>query len=122
MEAEAALNAQALKEKAEKDKLALEASVLAESGYESAGNGLYWRWANQDEFTCGSWDCAAVYVTTGSESCSGVYVEANVMSGSMVAGMTNATTGALAPWTAAGLMLENYVGGDSFQITKVNCW
>jgi hypothetical protein len=106
----------------EKKKAEDEANVFASIGYESAGNGLYYRWANPDEFTCGNWACAAVFVTTGSAACSGVYVEANIMSGNMVIGFTNDTVGALGPSSVAGLMLEDYVGGDSFKITQVNCW
>jgi hypothetical protein len=108
---------------AEAKRVTAEEQMMAREGYEPAGNGLYYRWAELSEFTCGYWDCLYLYVLTGSASCpNSVYVEANIMSGSTAIGMTNDTVGGLGPYSSASLLLEDYVGGDSFQLTEINCY
>jgi hypothetical protein len=108
---------------AEAQRVTAEEQMMAREGYEPAGDGLYYRWAELSEFNCGYWDCAYLYVLTRSESCPrSVYVEANIMSGSTAIGMTNATVGGLGPYSSASLLLEDYVGGDSFQLTEINCY
>lgn len=113
--AEAAAAAELARKKSEEQ-------AMAGAGFKPAGNGLYYRWAKRSEFTCGYWDCAVIGVVTASETCSGVYVEANITRGGAAIGMTNDTVGALGPWDTAVLTLEDYVGGDGFELTKINCW
>lgn len=119
---EAAVRAAKRAADAEKTRIANEVNRFAAIGLQPAGNGLYYRWATSDEFSCGYWACAAVYVATGGKGCSSVYLEANITSGGMAIGIANATVGALGPNSSAGMMLDDYVGGDGFSITKINCW
>ncbi|QCR20273.1 hypothetical protein [Agrococcus sp. SGAir0287] len=102
-----------------------EQALAAELGLTPAGTpGLYVQWAPTTDYTCGYWDCAALYIVSLDATCpSMVYVEANIVSGSTVVGFTNATLGSLRPGGTGAVMLENFTGfAGEFDLTEVNCW
>lgn len=111
------------REEARQALLDQERDAMAADGFEPAGEGLYYRWARDNEFNCGYWDCAVIYVVTLDKECpQSVYVEANVMSGATAVGLTNDSVGGLARYSSAAFTLEDFVGGDSFQLTAISCY
>ncbi|WP_146071797.1 hypothetical protein [Cryobacterium sp. Y50] len=100
----------------------VEAAKMALDGYSPAGDHVYYRFANDEEFTCGYYDCAAVVITTTWTTCSGVYLEANLVRNEVVIGLANDSAGYLGENSTAVLTLEDYQDtGGAFQITTVNC-
>ena len=100
-----------------------EAATMALAGYSPAGDGMYYRFAEDSEFSCGYYDCTAVVVSTASTTCSGVYLEANLIRNDVVVGFVNDTAGSLGKYSVAVMMLEDYQDtGGAFRITKVNCY
>ncbi|MEB0286772.1 hypothetical protein QN345_00120 [Cryobacterium sp. 10I1] len=96
--------------------------AMKDQGYSPASKDLYFRFAPDKNFTCGSVPCAAVYIYTFAACASGVYIAASIMDGSSSVGFTNKITGALSAASDASAMLENYLGyGTSFKITDVHC-
>ncbi|MEP7765924.1 hypothetical protein [Sanguibacter sp. 25GB23B1] len=82
---------------------------------------LYYRYAEDTEVDCGSWDCTGVFVYTF-DGCDSVYVEAAVESNGVVIGMANDLIGALLPGQSGGLFLEDFSDrGDTFRVTDVSC-
>lgn len=85
---------------------------------------LYMRWAENDEFTCGNYDCAVLFFETATSCYGGVYVRASILDGDHVVGWTNGTTGGFDSDQTASLMLENYQrfeGDIGFEVTDVRC-
>ena len=100
-----------------------EAATMALAGYSPAGDGMYYRFAEDSEFSCGYYDCTAVVVSTASTTCSGVYLEANLIRNDVVVGFVNDTAGSLGKYSVAVMTLEDYQDtGGAFRITKVNCY
>jgi|GEM_PF-3600323 len=85
---------------------------------------LYMRWAEDEEFSCGYYRCAAL-VFYASEPClSGVYVKASIIVDDVVVGWTNDRTGGLGTDEVAIAILEDYndYSGDlQFRITEAYC-
>lgn len=98
--------------------------TMKSQGYEPAVSGnVYIKFAGQDDYTCGYYDCIGVHVWVEDGCPSMLYVEANIMSGDTVVGMTNNSPGAVAPESPVAFVLEDVRGqGDSFRISKVTCY
>jgi hypothetical protein len=96
---------------------------FAELGYQPAGSGVYFQWVPTDQFSCGSWDCAAVWLVAAEGCPTSLYIEAAIMNGNAQVGMTNELTTSIPAWGQASVMFEDYTeSGDGFRVTKVNCY
>jgi len=92
-------------------------------GWEVITSGdLYFRFARDDEFTCGYWDCTGVFVLSMTGCPGGVYVEAAIENNGVVVGRANAVIGSLQAAQGGAVILEdiNSVGG-SFRVNQVQC-
>lgn len=89
---------------------------VAESG------NVYYRFLDDDEFSCGNYDCVGVAVAAIEGCPGGVYIEAAIESGGVVVGRTNEVLGALDPEQVGAALLEDVRDiGDTFKITEINC-
>lgn len=84
---------------------------------------LYFRYLDDDEFSCGYWGCTGVQVYSVDGCPGGVYVEASVLENGVVVGRANLWTGALrADETGGGLLETTYQGSNvSFRLEEVTC-
>lgn len=104
------------------ESLALIDGVWAKDGFLPAGEGLYYKFADQGEGSCGYFDCAFVFVATTDACNAGVYVAASLMAGQTSVGYTNDISGGLAAGGHATMTLQDAEGAaDSFRITDVHC-
>jgi hypothetical protein len=118
----AAASARAAAER-EREAQALQDSIDADAGYVNAGNNVYFRWLASGEYWCGNWDCAGFAVIAVDGCPNGLYLQAGIMSGGTQVGWTNKSFAGLAPGgSALGLFEEVTASGDSFSLTKVNCY
>lgn len=91
-------------------------------GYESLGSGVFLRWLDFDDFSCGRYSCLAFSAIAEDGCPSGLYLEAAITSGGAQVGWTNETFSALAPGEWVNGVFEDIYGeGDSFKVTKSNC-
>jgi hypothetical protein len=92
-------------------------------GYESAGDGLYMRWVDTSDFTCGYWSCAYVEVMAVDGCPSNMYVEAAITNGGADIGFANHMAAGVERGGTVMALLEDHSGtGDGFRVTKVNCY
>lgn len=100
-----------------------DAAMIASGPWQVVETGhVYFRFADDEEFTCGQWDCTVVVVVTKDGCPNGVYVEASVLQGETVVGLANGTIGALLAREVGTTMLEDISGsGDTFRVSKVKC-
>lgn len=92
-------------------------------GYEVVDTGLYFKWLDQDKYTCGRYDCAgfAVHATEGCPT--RLYLEAAIESQGSQVDWTNETfTSIERNGTVTGFFDDIYGQGDGFNLTKVNCY
>jgi len=100
-------------------------SYWASVGYSKATDGLYYRFRSEGEYSCGTWNCAVVDLSTAANGgCpSGAYVEAALMVGGTAIGMTNGVAAAMANNSSASVLLQDAYGtAESFEIRKINCY
>lgn len=91
-------------------------------GWDSVGDDVYFRWADNDEFSCGRYDCLAFHVIAVNGCPGGMYLEAAILSGNTQVGWTNETfTGIPAGGDATGFFEDIYGQGDGFRLTEMNC-
>ena len=95
--------------------------IWAADGFLPAGDHVYYRFADTNEYRCGYWDCTAIYVASTKGCASGFYVEAAITNGSIDVGMTNKITAASPANNIVAVLLEDHLGGSGFRLAKINC-
>jgi len=95
----------------------------ASQGYNTAGNGIYFKAAAAKDVTCGYFNCAYEDIYTTNACPSGIYVAASIMNNGVSVGSANGITGGLTSSGSASLLLQDTVGqtGDEFHITDMHC-
>lgn len=93
-------------------------------GYEVIESGrIYALAADASTFTCGSDGCLYYTVVVLGGCPSNLYAEASILSNGVVVGYANDLVGAVASGEDAVVLFEDFSGqGDSFRISKVNCY
>lgn len=126
-ERRAQLDAEAARERAELERTlreGLDESMRSSGeGWEVVSSGdLYFRFARDDEFSCGYWDCVGVVVLSMSGCPGGVYVEAAIESNGVVVGQANAIIGSLQAEQVGAEVLEDLTNtGGTFRVATVQC-
>lgn len=84
---------------------------------------LYGKFADKGDYTCGAYDCVGYHAVSMDGCPTALYIEANVESDGAVVGMANKLFGSTKPGQTASAVLEDYADmGDSFRVTKVECY
>ncbi len=96
--------------------------AYADAGFSPGSEGVYFKFADANSYTCGYFDCAYVLVTVSQPCNAGVYVAASILRQTTSIGLTNGITAGLpAGGTATVLLQDDTGGGDSFSITDIHC-
>ena len=94
---------------------------MADQGWSSAGNEIYFQFADSNDYTCGYFDCAYVNVHVVNACNAGVYLSASILDGTTAVGLDNGVTGGLPAGGNAQILLQDTRGGGTFSITDLHC-
>lgn len=118
--------AESLKEQESAAKARTDSEIrqMADQGWESAGNQLYFHYLDHSQFSCGSWKCTYLdVVSMATNGCpAGIYLAASIDRGNVSIGSTNEFTAGVPKGKVARVKLEDTSNrGEGFQLTTMTC-